>query len=369
MRLRSTLRLLRSRSSVSARAALAAALLGLAWAAAPADAAPLRASILFKGKQASETWYVVSADDRGVQLSASETGAGARLVPNERIDSIAFNEPDGWREAMSAFDDGRYDISVRRFGSLAKDYEAIATIEDSYGARARYYLIESHRLSGNHEAVASEAALLKIKPVKLSAAYRDQLNLYEAWGQADKEAWLSLDQSLQQFEKPDAEGGEAIGKPFRELPASQFVQAAYLRGVLKKNTEKEAAAINDFYRAFVLSFGAEGELAQRSIIEALNLLKAKPDHETDPRIRREGHSLVKLLKDTYGQDVPAELAIFTEPPPKVEGEEEGVATAPEAGAAATANGEQAEEVMEEEEAPDLDAPEESPEDDGAADEN
>lgn len=293
-----------------------------------AEAIPLRAQITPKGASSPQTWYVVESTPTGVKVSASPSGSGANLLAYSKIDSIAFDEPDGWADAMEAYSREEYSSASSKFEKLFSDYAGLASYEDSYAARAKFLQMESLRMKGDYEALGNEVDGLLRKPIALSEAYTNQLQLNKAWGYAGRKAWRALAQVVESYEG-EKQGGERNPNavPFKELPAAEYVQVAYLRALLKDNEEgQEKPALNDYSRAFLMSFGAESSVAGKSVLAALDLLKKDPNIETSRALKGEAYSLAMTYKYIYGKgSLPDEYKAFETPPPaeEVEGEGEG----------------------------------------------
>jgi hypothetical protein len=284
---------------------------------ASAAAKALRAMVTRTGSTSQETWYVVSGDEKGLMLSAAESGSNAKLLAADKIESVAFSEPEGWAEAQAALNREQYAEAARRFGQLADEYEGLFGWEDSYGARAKFLQMESLRLGGDYEGLATQVERTNRKPVTLSRAYTDQLQLNRAWGYAGRKAWNALRATVKEYEAPKQGGDMNPGAvPFRELPAPEFVQVAFLRGLLQENEGDTKAALGDYSRAVMLSFGAEKAIARRALESALDLLVAHPDLETNRNLQAEGYALAQVYKTSFNQqEFPEAYRRFESPPP------------------------------------------------------
>lgn len=314
----------------SSRAVRGAALLVAAAVMAalptPVEAVPLKASVLRKGAATPETWFVVEATEQGLTLSGVASGAGARLLPYANLESISFQEPEEWGDAMEAFNVERWDMAARRFEILADQYSTLALYEDSYGARARFLQMESLRRSGDFKELSELVEAQKIKPVKLSATYANQLKLYEAWGYAGREAWKALEDAIDEYEQPK-EGGEnnPNAAPFKEMPSNEFVQVAYLRGLLRENQDRDKEALADYSRAVMLGFGQERSIAKQALEAALGILVEHPEIDENVQLQREGYALATVFKTHYnGGKLPSTFSRFATKPPEDEEGEEGV---------------------------------------------
>lgn len=289
-----------------------------------AEAIPLRAQITAKGASSPQTWYVVEATASGVIVSGSPSGRSGNLVAFSKIDSIAFDEPEEWADAMESYSREEFSTAAKKFSKIYTDYVGLVGYEDSYSARAKFLQMESLRRKGEYEALAKEVDGLLRKPIALSAAYTNQLQLNKAWGYAERKAWRALEQLLGEYEG-EKEGGERNPNavPLKELPAAEFVQVAYLRALLEGSEEgKEKAALNDYSRAFLMSFGAEKSVASKAVLAALELLKNHPDIETNRALKGEAYALAMTYKFVYGKGIlPAEYKAFETPPPAEETEE------------------------------------------------
>jgi hypothetical protein len=284
---------------------------------ASAAAKTLRAGVTRTGSTSQETWFVVSGDAAGLMLSAAESGSNPKLLAADKIESVAFSEPDGWAEAQAALNREQYADAARRFGQLADDYEGLYGWEDSYGARAKFLQMESLRLGGDYEGLATQVERTNRKPVTLSRAYTNQLQINRAWGYAGRKAWNALRATVKEYEATK-EGGDLNpgAVPFRELPAAEYVQVAFLRGLLEQNEGDTKAALGDYSRAVMLSFGAEKSIARRALESALDILIGHPDLETDRNLQAEGYALAQVYKTSFNkQEFPEAYRRFETPPP------------------------------------------------------
>ena len=85
---------------------------------------------------------------------------------------------------------------------------------------------------------------------------------------------------------------------------------------------KEKPALNDYSRAFLMSFGAEESVAGKAVLAAMDLLKENPEIETSRALQGEAYSLAMTYKYVYGKGtLPAEYKAFETPPPAEETEE------------------------------------------------
>ncbi|CAN5403196.1 hypothetical protein BH23VER1_BH23VER1_34620 [soil metagenome] len=298
-------------------AALAIGSLGLGSAAAAA----LKAAVTFKGRDTAETWFVVKASTESVSLSASPTGAGARDVAASSIESIAFEQPEGWDEALAEYDRRNFKAAAQRFGTIADALAGIAGYRDSFGARARYLQMESLRQVGDFDGIAAAMKTVKRSPIALGDAFQTQLKLYDAWAAAGDKDWNNLLRMVSAYEA-EKPGGDAnpSAPPFQDQAAGEFVQLVYLRGLARAGLGSADEALNDFYRAATLNFGVEQSVAALATLEALEILKARATAEKpDPYAQKEGHSLAVAYRDRFGNgEFPEGFGLFEKAPAKPE---------------------------------------------------
>lgn len=262
-------------------------------AVSAAHAKPLKGQINVKGRNAAQAFFIVSIDEKKVTFSNSPTGSGAKTLPLNKVDSISFISPEGWEEADSSYEKGEFETAASRFGKLADEYSNIALFSDSYGARARYFEMESLRKLGNSKDLAKAVTKMKKSGIKLDASYDDQLSLYSAWAAAGKKDWKELKKIMATYEKPVIDEG-AIPE-IKELPSAQFVQVAYLRGLLYKGMDAKAEALKDFIQAMVLNFGQESAVAGQATLAALDILAEDPEAN-----KNEAYALTQVYKAQFG---------------------------------------------------------------------
>ena len=265
----------------------------IALAVSSTQAKPLKGQINVTGRNAAQAFFIVSIDDKNVSYSSSPNGSGAKSLPLSKVDSIAFVTPDGWDDADDSYKKGNLEVAASRFGKLADDYSNIALYSDSYGARARYFEMESLRKLGKSAELAAAVAKMKKSGIKLDPVYDDQLNLYSAWAAAGKEDWKGLETIIATYEKPVV--GDETSPELKDLPSAQFVQVAYLRGLLNKGMDKSSEALRDFTQAMVLNFGQEPAVAGQATLAALDILAEDPEAN-----KNEAYALTQVYKTQFG---------------------------------------------------------------------
>jgi len=276
-------------------------------------AEPLKAFLTEKGSQLERTVFVLESDNKGVKISATASGANARVIPHSKIVSIFFEEPSGWSQAMAVFEKGDHVQSAKLFKDFAKKYKKTASYKDSYGALARFFQIDSLRRSGDIKAMVYAVEGLDRKPVTLNESYQGQLELFRCWEQAGKERWERLQEILTGYEvaKKNGAPGQA---GFKNMPPAELVQVAYLRGLASEKNGDTSAALNDYYRAFVLGRGAEASVAKKAITASLGILKNSPSIATDQKLRKEAYMLTVVYTGQFGGELPAEFKEFAKDP-------------------------------------------------------
>ena len=265
----------------------------VALALSTAYSKPLKGQISVSGGNAAQAVFVVSIDDTNVTYSTSPNGSAAKSLPLSRVDGIEFVSPEGWDDADDSYKKGNLETAATRFGKLADEYSSIARFPDSYGARARYFEMESLRKLGKSGELTKAVAKMEKSGIKLDPAYEDQLNLYPAWAAAGKEDWRSLKTIIATYEKPAA--GEAEAVEIKDLPSSQFVQVAYLRGLLHNGMDDKSAALKDFTSAMVLNFGQEPAVAGQATLGVLDILAEDPEAN-----KNEAYALTQVYKTQFG---------------------------------------------------------------------
>ena len=266
----------------------------IALAVSSSHAKPLKGQISVTGSNAAQAYFIVSIDDKSIKYSSSPNGSGAKSLPLSRVDSITFVSPEEWDDAEDSYKKGNLETAASRFGKLADDYSGIALYTDSYGARARYFEMESLRKLGKSAELAGAVAKMKKSGIKLDPSYDDQLNLYSAWAAAGKEDWRGLQTIIASYEKPQV-GEETTSPKIKELPSAQFVQVAYLRGLLNKGMDKSSEALRDFTQAMVLNFGQEPAVAGQATLAALDILAEDPEAN-----KSEAYALTQVYKTQFG---------------------------------------------------------------------
>ena len=163
-----------------------------------AGAAPVKVTLQTTTEDVITGW-VTKGNATTLWVSTNEQAPGAPM-PRTRIANIVWEDPDDWKEGMKYWTRRDYVKGADAFAKLAKEYEGLAQVEDSIGAKAKYYQGECLRRSGKY------AELLdvydEVRRVSLSDAYKQQIALFNFWGHVGKKMWKPLKLITDRFEIP-----------------------------------------------------------------------------------------------------------------------------------------------------------------------
>lgn len=310
--------------------------------AAIAGAKPVAVTLTFNTDR-EVPGYLTKADETNLYISQYETGQQASPYPRSSIKGISWREPEDWTAAMDLWNSRDYVKAGTAFGQAMEDYQGLAILEDSIGARAVFYHMECLRRSGRYQAMM--APYLRVQRVNLSAGYKDQIRLFQGWSHLVSKKWKPLSLMMKDYEVKEEEipGINDYTIAPNELPLQQsmnihhMAQVAFLRAnsteklaeglaadlaQLDPNVEANRAdrealsaqiavmrsqALTDYSRAFTINYGAERGLALRSMLSALRLLKSEPNYAESFSMKKEAHGIATLFNVLSGGKLPAAM--------------------------------------------------------------
>lgn len=344
-----------------AGAAVAAA---VALPATPAMAKSVKVTIS-KTDDSVITGFVVTGDANTLVISQVENAPGGARFPQNQIKSIYWDEPDDWKEGWKLWTRRDYAAASKTFEDLAKTYANLAQIEDSYGAKAKYYQLECLRRTGQYSKLMD--VLDEVKAVQLSDGYQKQIQLFNYWGHVGKKLWEPLKLITNRFEM-DASSVPAHTVPpttptLRGLDASLMIQIAYMRGIatemlaraehkaaldaldpqvpetqdlVTKTWAKVKTSTTDYARVFTLTYMSDRYIAKDAMERTMAILKEDPAIKDNYPLQKEAYALASFYKDLFGKgSVPAAYEGFLkEPKPPESLEDDAPAAEDDKGAAA-----------------------------------
>ncbi|MGI9242728.1 MAG: hypothetical protein ACR2RV_18165 [Verrucomicrobiales bacterium] len=313
------------------------------------------------------TGFVVTGDASSLVISQVENAPSGARFPKSSIKSIYWDEPEDWEAAWKLWTRRDYAAASKAFEDLAKTYANLAQIEDSYGAKAKYYQLECLRRTGQYSKLMD--VLDEIKTVSLSDGYAKQIQLFNYWGHVGKKLWEPLKIITDRFEKDPSSIPSHTVPPttptLKGLDAGLMIQIAYMRGIATEMLAREAhkAAVanldpqipetqdevnkawakvkttaTDYARVFTLTYMSDRFIAKEAMERSLAILKEDPTMKDNYPLQKEAYALASFYKDIFGKgSVPAAYESFLKEPKPPQSLSESELAPGDAGGAAAAD--------------------------------
>lgn len=300
------------------------------YSACAAD--PLLAQIKLT-ERPSDNYYVLQVDEKGVHCSKNANGNPKTVLLLSQIETLQFRMPLGWEDAMASQQARQYEKAAAAFAVIAKDYAAIAPYPDSPSALASYWAIDAYRRIGNYKEVGQERVRAMARNISLSDKYKDEMDIFRAWGHIGSQAWKELLLVVNDWELPISSSGK-IPPPstphFKPLPANLVAQLAFLRATANENLKNDTHALVDYARVYTVDAGRENELTQLSMLGALRLLQRHPEISFQYMVQKQAHAVAVLFNERFQNSLPKEFSPFLTPPIMPESGTDAASTAPAA---------------------------------------
>lgn len=269
--------------------------------------------------------FIQNSNDQGVFFASSSNGQ-AQLVPysnirGEGLDKLIRLEERN--ERLSAprqlYADGHYAEAAEAFGQVARDYAILLGIPKNFASEALFYQIDSLKRAGQYPALAalvnSPAAATILS--KLPEAYHRPFEFHKLWALYGQKDFAALKEALAAYEEPVLGSDKLLKAPnFKNLPANELAQLAFLRGKVYDSEGAKDKALDDFYRTLTLAFGNDALLAKLAMGAAMVIQKEDPQvaQENSPA-RKQMESLAYLFENRFGKDaMPEQFRAFSAKP-------------------------------------------------------
>ncbi len=293
-----------------------------------------------------ETGFVQDSNDKAILFSYTPQTRG-QAMNRSTIKSIFFQEETALMgRGRQAFAAGAYEAAAKLFGEIATNYEGISALPDNFASEARFFQMESLRRLGKYGELG---ALLETKAGKTIATTQDkffaeQIRVMEMWAAYSAGKWDAVKSGLKFYEVPQVGDAKMLPAPvFKKMPKPTVIQLAFIRGKMYEQEKKPELALEDYYRAFTITYGNEPALAKEAMLAALAIEAADPRVKELQSKQWQLEGLAYYFKNAVGRgEIPAEYkqyAVLPDipvgPKPKADagGEKEGAAK--EAGEAGT----------------------------------
>ena len=232
---------------ISIHKAIPALLLSaLLLSAAPLSAAPIRVTITKKDENLITGW-VTKGDDKSLYVTTNPKAPGSPL-PWSQIANVVWEDPADWKEGLKLWTRRDYAAGAKVFGDLAKAYEGVNQLQDSIGAKAKYYQGECLRRSGRYAELMD--VYDEVKRVNLSEAYQRQILLFNYWGHVGKKLWPQLSSVInKRFVVPESEVPDytipPTVMPLKGIEAGLQIQIALSQSLFRRAPEAKAIAARE----------------------------------------------------------------------------------------------------------------------------
>jgi tetratricopeptide (TPR) repeat protein len=261
-----------------------------------------------------ETGFIQDSNDKAILFAYTEQTKG-QVVDRSVIKSIFYQEETSLMgRGRQAFALGAYEPAAEIFGKIATDYEGIWALPDNFASEARFFQMESLRRLGKYEELG---ALLETKSGKSIAATQDkffgeQVQLMKMWAAYAASKWDVVKAGLQFYEVPQVGDAKMLPAPvFKKMPKPTMIQLAFIRGKMYEQEKKLEHALEDYYRAFTITYGNEPALAKQAMLAALAIEAADPKMKELQSKQWQLEGLAYYFKNAVGRgEIPAEYSKY-----------------------------------------------------------
>lgn len=181
--------------------------------------------------------------------------------------------------AKAAYAGKNYLEAAKLFGEVADQYQLILNIPGNFASEAKFYQIESLRQLGRFDLLAQmlDSPAGETLDTMLDERYRSMLNMHKLWAIYGAGDMAKLESELAAFQQPMMGKKELLPAPnFVKMPQSELVQIAFLRAKVYESKGDDERALEDYCRAFSLTYAYEPFLAKLAMGAAMNIQAKNP---------------------------------------------------------------------------------------------
>ncbi|MFK5923747.1 MAG: hypothetical protein QM496_16335 [Verrucomicrobiota bacterium] len=299
---------------VAAKAGVALVALGVwSMSGGQIDAAAAKVTMM-KTDGNRETGFIQDSNNKQILFAYTAQGKGT-AINRTAVKTIFFQEESNLMgRGRQAFTQGAYDAAAKIFGKVATDYEGISALKDNFASEARFFQMESLRRLGKYEELG---ALLATKSGKTISTTQDKLfaekvQLMKMWAAFSANKWDVVKAGLKFYEVPQVGDAKMLPAPvFKKMPKPTMIQLSFIRGKMYEQEKKLGLALEDYYRAFTITYGNSPALANEAMLAALAIEAA------DPKLKELKGKLWQMQGLAYyykngvgGGEIPAEYAAY-----------------------------------------------------------
>ncbi|MCF6313331.1 MAG: hypothetical protein L3J39_12860 [Verrucomicrobiales bacterium] len=275
----------------------------------PAQAVATKVTLLMTdGKQ--QNGFIQDSNAKQLLFAVNAQGKGD-AINRTSVKSIRFREEAKlMARGRQAFRQSAYEAAAKIFGKVATDYAGIAALKDNFASEASFYQMECLRRLGKYEELAP---ILASKAGKTIASTQDklfgeQLKLMKMWAAYSAGKWDMVKAGMKFYQVPQVGDAKMLPAPvFKKMAKPTMIQLSFLRGKMYEQEKKLGLALEDYYRAFTITYGNQPTLAKQAMLAALAIQAA------DPKLKDLQTNIWQLQGLAYyfkngvgGGDIPAE---------------------------------------------------------------
>lgn len=252
--------------------------------------------------------FVQNSNENGVLFSLVQGAPGTGYRWETQAVAVAFDDSDEiMREARAAFLQGQYDAAAEQFSQIADQYVIAAYVPNNFATEARYYHIESLRLTGRWGEIAAalETPTAKTIPTKLTEFYQPQFKMNQLWSALGSGNLDPVKAEIESRQVPQTGSAKLLNSPaYREMPIRELVQITFMNAKVNEAAGETDKALADYYRTFSFTYGNDPVMADLSLKGALAIQSQNPavqGEEPNPTALRQIQSLAFLYKNAFAK--------------------------------------------------------------------
>ena len=278
-----------------------------------AEAAATKVAMV-KTDGSRETGFIQDSNKSQILFSYTAQTKGS-AINRSTLKSITFQEESTLMgRGRQAFRMGAYEPAAAIFGKVATDYEGVSALDRNFASEARFFQMESLRRLGKYDELG---ALLETRSGKSIAATQDkllgeQVQLMKMWAAFSGSKWDVVKAGLKFYEVPQVGDAKMLPAPvFKKMSKSTMIQLSYIRGKMYEQEKKLEHALEDYYRAFTITYGNQPALTKEAMLSALAIEAADPKLKDLQSKQWQMEGLAFYYKNGVGEgDIPAEYSQY-----------------------------------------------------------
>lgn len=229
--------------------------------------------------------FIRGSEPGKILFSTTETGQPRTLFLNQIRDAGSVklirltDRAEVLAPAKAAYTGKNFLEAAKLFGEVADEYQLILNIPGNFASEAKFYQIESLRQLGRFDLLAQmlDSPAGKTLDTMLDERYRSMVKMHKLWAVYGTGDMAKLESELAAYQQPVMGKKELLPAPnFVKMPQSELVQIAYLRAKVYESKGDDAKALEDYSRAFSLTFAYEPFLAKLAMGAAMQIQAKNP---------------------------------------------------------------------------------------------